>query len=167
MQYYVIGNDGNKYGPADVPTLKGWIAENRLSPDSMLEDFNTGQRIPASQVAGLFDSQGAPTMTAQPGAAPTGNMYENPPQPIQGYYQRPGVGSADAQSDFTKALVFSILGMICCPIIFGVLGIVYANKAKEKGHPSGQAIFIFSIVAICIGIGVGVLSRVFFGGLGR
>ena len=30
MRYFVIGDDGLKYGPAEVATLNGWIAEGRL-----------------------------------------------------------------------------------------------------------------------------------------
>src|SRR6478672_6495405 len=107
MQYYVIGPDGNKYGPADVPTLTTWITENRLTPQSMLEDFNTGQRVPASSVPGLFDT-GAPTATAGPtmGPAQTGTVYSQVPAPgAPGYYNPQAMGD-NGQKDVTLAWIF-------------------------------------------------------------
>ncbi len=53
-QYFVIGPDGNKYGPADPATLTQWAAENRLSPTSMLEEAATGVQIEAQRVSGII-----------------------------------------------------------------------------------------------------------------
>jgi hypothetical protein len=159
MQYYVIGPDGNKYGPADVPTLKQWVAENRLSPDSMLEDFGTGQRVTAGSVPDLFgDPQIAAAPTAQAGptmSAPvTGTVYQQAPSGA-----RPQ-GAAD------DGKIFVILGWVaagcglalfCCPYVsqlLAVTGVIFAFVAASKGHPGAKALKIFSIVALVITIGV-------------
>jgi len=156
MQYYVIGPDGNKYGPADVPTLKSWIAENRLTPDSMVEDFNTGQRMKASAVPGLFEGMTA-TATAGPSMGPaTGTMYQNPPTP--GTMYNPNAVAGDSgQSDLTLAWVFGVLGIICCPILFCLLGLWKAQQAEQKGNPGAKAAKIFNIVVLVVMIGVNVL----------
>ena len=53
MGFFVIADDGNKYGPADLATLNAWIAEGRLQPNTILEEVQTMERRPASTVPGL------------------------------------------------------------------------------------------------------------------
>jgi hypothetical protein len=73
--FFVIHTDGTKFGPADIATLKVWIAENRVGPQTMLEDALTNEQIPASQVPelGLPVAPAAPTYGGGPayGGAPT------------------------------------------------------------------------------------------------
>lgn len=59
MNYYVIGSDGSKYGPADVPTLRQWFAEGRLIAASELESVATGSRLSAASAPELADLFGA------------------------------------------------------------------------------------------------------------
>ena len=148
MQYYVIGPDGNKYGPADVATLKSWITENRLTPDSMVEDFNTGQRMKASAVPGLFEGQ-TTTATAGPTMGPaTGTMYQNPPTP--GTVYNPGMVAGDnGQNDLTWAWIFGAASLLCCGPLC-IAGIMRANSAAAKGNPGANAAKIFNIVAAVI-----------------
>ncbi len=51
--YFVIMADGQKYGPADVPTLSLWALQDRLFPHSILESSKTGVRSAASTVTGI------------------------------------------------------------------------------------------------------------------
>lgn len=157
MQYYVIGPDGNKYGPADVATLKSWITENRLTPQSMLEDFNTGQRLPASSVPGLFDA--AQTATAPgPNMGPaTGTMYSNPPTPGTVYNPNMVVGD-NGQKDLTLAWIFGAVGLFCCGILFSSLGIWKASQALQKGNAGGNAARIFCIVTLIINLSWGIYN---------
>src|SRR5689334_20616386 len=135
MQYYVIGPDGNRYGPGDVPTLKQWVAENRLTPYTMLESFDTGQRVPASSIAELFP--------VNPQA--TTSHYEQAPMPAQ--YPRYGTYD-NGSSELTWSFVWTALGYLCCPIICPAIGLSYANKAMAKGNPSAQGARIFAIVTM-------------------
>jgi hypothetical protein len=164
MQYYVVGPDGNKYGPADVPTLKAWIAENRIGPDSMLEDFNTGQRMPASQVPGLIEGA-APTGTPMTGtmapgtsaSAPQGNMYAAGPSMGPGSYTGGGLTQGDDGKVFViLAWVFSSIGLVlCCAYISqfaAILGAIFAFVAASKGHPGAKAVKIYSIIVLVLSI---------------
>ena len=139
MQYYVIGPDGNRYGPGDLQTLKQWAAESRVTPQTMLEDFSTGQRIPASSVAGLFE------VAAMPGAQM--NPYQNPPTPA-GYPR--GYMYDNGQKELTSSFIWTAVGFVCCPVVCPAVGLYYANQAMMKGNPSAQAAKIFAIVALCI-----------------
>lgn len=60
MPYFVLAPDGMKYGPAEIPELQRWAMEDRLLPDSQLEDILTGQRLLAHQIPGLFPQVAAP-----------------------------------------------------------------------------------------------------------
>ena len=48
--YWVIGADGQSYGPADEQMLAQWTREGRLVAGSLLQDVATNQRVQASQV---------------------------------------------------------------------------------------------------------------------
>ena len=41
--YYVIGTDGNQYGPVDESTLRTWLAEGRVAATSL--SFKTGETL--------------------------------------------------------------------------------------------------------------------------
>jgi hypothetical protein len=62
--YWVIGPDGQSYGPADESMLAQWTREGRLVGQSALQDTVTNQRVLASQVpavaAVLFPGAAAP-----------------------------------------------------------------------------------------------------------
>lgn len=53
------------------------------------------------------------------------------------------------------AWVFGSLGLLCCPIVFSTIGIVYAIQAKNKGNASGNAALIFCICTMIAGMVVG------------
>ena len=142
MNYFVISNDGQKYGPADVATLNQWAQQGRVLPTSMLEDSATGQQIVANQLPGLmFPPPSGPAM-----GGPVG-------------YPRGGAPYDDGSGDITKVWIFSALSLLCCPIVFGILAIVYASNAQKKGNPQGSTAMIVAIVALVLGIGVGAILR--------
>lgn len=159
MRYFVIADDGQKYGPADVSTLQSWVAENRLLPNQMLEEESSGLRVVASSVQGL----------SFPMAAPMGAPGENPQQPYQGYYNRPGAAAMvgdGGKSDMNQAWIFSILSLCCCPPLFVWLALNAAKRAEEKGANAqgprivayiGLALFvigiIFQVIALATGAG--------------
>lgn len=53
MQYLVRGNDGNEYGPVDLQTLKKWVAEGRIMPDSQVTDNLSNRTMLASELQEL------------------------------------------------------------------------------------------------------------------
>lgn len=79
-RYYVVGEDGQRYGPADLATLNRWIRERRLLPSMHLVEESTGLTVLAGMVAGLdfnpgFDS--APRATSL-GGYPTPGAPTDP-----------------------------------------------------------------------------------------
>ena len=153
MRYFVIGDDGQKYGPADVPTLQAWIAEGRLLPTQQVEEEASGARSAARAVPGLNFPLEAAQPGPQAGGIPQGSPYAQAPgtanYPRQGNY----AGGDDGKQDVTMAWVMGVLGFFCC-FLFSIYGIVCANKAKAKGNPGGQtaliAVSIMLALNICI-----------------
>lgn len=81
-QYYVLGNDGVKHGPADVATLRTWANEGRLLANSLVFD-SRGNEYTASQVLPqLFGShstvqQVQPQINQNPGMNPNSGFGQN------------------------------------------------------------------------------------------
>lgn len=182
--YYVIGEGGSKYGPADAATLKQWAAENRLTPTSMLEDATTGVQMQASQVPDIFppaappggaapgspyQSPGSPYSSpgAQPGAQPGGSPYQQNPYSNQGS-NYPRGGPATTEGTPTIAIVGWILAgcsLLCCPICLGPAAIYCGWKADQEGYKHGKTLMICAAVAIALGVVIGIVLNVAVGGM--
>lgn len=156
--YFVIGADGSKYGPADAATLSQWAADNRLNPNSELENAATGARATASMVPGIIFPTAASTAAnpMQPMGGPstggsTGQYSQAPTNYPRADYSDPNAG----KTEFIVSLVMSAIGLLCCPIVFSVAGIVLGSMAKKKGHPNGQVAMIVGIVSLVLGCVIG------------
>lgn len=143
MRYYVLADDGQKYGPADLATLNQWIGEGRLTQQQMLEEETTGRKVAVTSVTGLN--------WVGPEAAPGGGY--------QGYYRGPVMMGDDGAGDLKNAWIFAVLAFLCCPIVFGILGIVYSMRAKTKGNPAWVGPFAVSIIGMIVGWGIGMVTR--------
>ena len=83
--YQIVGKDGNLYGPADIPTLKEWVAEGRLTPDMTVIDYLTNLSGPAGmlmQDLGVFPLAVPPIVQnyAPPVASYEPPNYQNSPR---------------------------------------------------------------------------------------
>ncbi len=77
MGFYVVGEQGQKYGPADVATLNQWIVEGRLVSHTMLEDETSGGQ--ARSIGGSWRLNFAPT-PAPPPSSVTPPLASNYPR---------------------------------------------------------------------------------------
>lgn len=94
--------------------------------------------------------------------------YSQPPAPQgayqvpQGYPQSGGymgeVSQGKKHAD--TSLILSIIGFFIAPLILGIFGLVYANKAEKLGHPA-TAGKIISWIDIALSI-VGFIFLIFF-----
>ena len=142
MEYYVIAPDGQQYGPADLNTLKQWVAENRITQTTMLRHGPTGQTGMAGSVPGLF---GGPTSAAtavmpppqpqpmhDPLLAPgyqapqpnpyvqtgdVGNPYQNPPQGQ--WAQSASMNRARTAGDYStdRAQLIGVVVRVCIALV--------------------------------------------------
>jgi hypothetical protein len=106
----------------------------------MLEDFESGQRLPAASIAELFAA-------SRFGAGPSMAQYQTPPTPGASYS---GYGVEDGSKEVTYSFVWSAVSWVTCWVVFPILGLYYANQAAARGNPSAQGAKIFAIVSLCL-----------------
>lgn len=68
MSYYVIGGDGQRYGPEEIPTLIQWVHEGRIVRTTALIESASGRQLAAGELPVL--AQILPR--SEPAAAPFG-----------------------------------------------------------------------------------------------
>ena len=152
--HYVVASDGQKYGPADGPTLNTWIAAGRVTPASILEDVATGVRLPAASLPGLA--------FVNPNAASAPSPYPN-----AAAYPRPGYGAGYSSGYPMKATGGSgrfygsmALALASIPVAYFVgffsivlagYGVRMAFAAKnEDDHPLGWLAVAVTILATVV-----------------
>ena len=156
-QYFVVGADGSKYGPADVPTLSQWAADNRLSPNSELEDASNGVRTTASLVPVLMFPTGAaaaespisPNQPQSTGYTSAAQQVGNSNYP-RADYSDPNAGKVE----FIISLILAVVGIPMCGCcgIFNIGAVVLAIMANKKGHPKGKLAIGLSIASFVVGM---------------
>jgi len=165
MGYMVLAHDGKEYGPADVATLKQWVADNRLEPSSRLRDFQTGQIVLASSVQELFPAPAAvatATATMPPAVQP--GPWSNPPSPYTRapmpyggtYPTRTNNGAGDVWVSIFRSILAIVFFFVFHGIglIVGGYGLYYAIRAQANGHKyAWVAIVISSVTMIAIILG--------------
>jgi hypothetical protein len=87
--YYVIGTDGNQYGPVDEATLRTWLTEGRVTAASL--SFKTGESL-------WTPIKDRPEFSAAQGSAPPLPVPPPGPRPVD----------ADGPKDWLTALLLSI-----------------------------------------------------------
>jgi hypothetical protein len=170
--YFVVHPGGQRYGPADLPTLNQWAAEGRLVPDTPLIDAASGAQLFARDVSGLFfpmtagqsPGSSAPTMMPGPTVGTPLGGYRPPKQTNAPYTpnfipQTPlsGSGGRGMPPAITAAYVASIIGIVvaCCvpflTVIAGIIAIGLGASANslDPGRARG---------AIWLGIGTTVMG---------
>jgi len=165
MNYFVVADDGNKYGPADIATLNQWVLEGRVTPSTTLQNEATGEMVRAQSVSGLTfpdapavggvaagmgAGMGSPGMggigTEQPGMGPSG-YAQNPYAQAPGYPRAMG-GPQPGQDDVNWAWIWFALSFVCCGFFGNIFGLLRANKAMEMGHPGANAPRVANIVVL-------------------
>ena len=142
MRYFVIGDDGQKYGPADVPTLQAWVNEGRLLPTQQVEAEDSGIRSAARAVNGLvFPVESTGPAGPGPGI-PQGSPYGSPQSSYQNSYARGNQTTYgdDGKQDVTIAWVFLVISFFTCCMFLQIPAIIFANKAVDKGNPGGPTV---------------------------
>lgn len=166
MRYYVFAPNGQRFGPADLPTLQQWVNEGRVLPNSMIEEEASGMRLAASAVTGLSFGPAPFAQQVQtqqnPYEPPPGSPYSSNPygQAAPSNYYRQMPTDYSNASDVNNAWICAVVGIMCCGPV-SIYGIVLANKARQAGNPNAQAPYIVNIVVTCIWAA----GLVFYGGI--
>ncbi|MCG9895560.1 MAG: hypothetical protein MH204_08810 [Fimbriimonadaceae bacterium] len=169
--FFVVAADGEKYGPADLETLKAWAADHRLAPGMMLEDAVSGARIRAEDLPGLFastESSSEPPPQATPPAQPQMSPPQDNPAPGPNYTQSPydqvrlqsGPISSNTQGLEISVWVLGTISLCFCPICLGPISITCAVLAQKRGNPRGLLLIGFAIAMMLIGMILGFVTLI-------
>jgi hypothetical protein len=92
--YYVIGQDGAKYGPAPLTQIAQWVNEGRVLGNTQLQSITGATYEAQALLPHLFGRTGGPQQITQGGAPrPPSPMGPTPgPQPGPGQTMSPGPG---------------------------------------------------------------------------
>jgi hypothetical protein len=141
MQYFVIGANGEKYGPASVDDLNNWATEGRINAYSMVVAEDSPNSVPISSVPGFQNEllASSPTMS-QPN-------YQNPPSYMSG-------------GKIENHLVKSILTTFFCCMPLGIVAIVFAAQVDgfvrsgdfARAEDSARKANLFSNISLGIGL---------------
>ncbi len=152
--YFVIAPGGQKFGPADLPTLNGWATEGRITAFTELEDSSNGMRLSANNVPGLMlgtalqmpTAPGEPLRPGQPGPA---SPYSQPPSAYPRNFN--DNRSGDGQSEGIWGIVLSIIGVPCCGLL-SLIGLFLAYTSKNKGAEIGKTAVVVAWICVALAI---------------
>jgi hypothetical protein len=123
--YYVIGADGNEYGPVSLEQMRKWVSEGRVNAQSKVRAEGSDTWQTAAELSEI--SQFLPVANmATPGSA------QLPP------YGQPATAKTGLA---TTSLVLGILSIICLGPLLGIPAIICGHiaRGKIKRSPGGYA----------------------------
>ncbi len=154
--YYLIGADQKEYGPVAADEVRAWIAEGRANGQTLAR-LEGGPWKPLSTF---------PEFAATLGAAP-----QPPPVPLA---QASLTGRAPETNGMAVAgLVMGILsmtiGLVCCGLVFNILGIIFSSVALsqlKRSQQTGRNLAIVGLVLSLLGLLFEIIKIVAFGAMG-
>ncbi|HSI73779.1 MAG TPA: hypothetical protein VK934_11450 [Fimbriimonas sp.] len=157
MRYFVIADDGSRYGPADVKLLNDWIEEGRLLPAMSLEEEGSRHMVTAASIEGLdFYILDTPR-----------EQREAPPGDVLALTFEPPTSHESEKADMFIAWAMVVITLCLAAVkasvgILGIftamLGLVAAFKAKDRGYDSASVAIAFN----ALGLMVWLAARAFF-----
>ena len=153
MNYFIVGGDGERYGPKPEAEIRAWIREGRLNAESHMAAEGSQDWQPLKQfpefAAELNPGAAAPTAAAtQPAAA----------RPVQSYPQYAVVPKNRTHPMAIAGMICGIISlpMTCCcyGFPFNILGLVFSIiglvQTKKNPHEEGRGMAIAGL--ICAGL---------------
>ena len=143
--YKIIGADGQQYGPVNVQTIRQWLAENRLKPESFVQAEGSTDWKPLSLFPELAPEPKSVPPTITPLAAHPPVSGSNPrasnkiPAAICGIMLG-GLGIHKFILGYTGAgLIMLLVSVISCGTLYPVMhliglieGIIYLTKTDDE-----------------------------------
>lgn len=163
--YYAKGNQ--QLGPVDRAVLDDLVRRGEVGPADLVWTEGMVNWAAAGEVLGTPRPVMGPPATPAPPENPGGPLpYTGAPPagaypgytPPLGY--SPSVDGSTQKTLAILAIVFGSLGFLCCPVVFGVAGIVCGAVAVNKPGPHAQLAktgLIIAIVGTVLGVGFSAL----------
>lgn len=177
---WFYAQNNQQQGPVALAGLQDLLRTGQLQPTDLVWRAGMPNWVPAAEVPEVTATPHAP---AAPAAAPQAGNWQQPqapypPQP-QAYYAAPGTpgGYVDPSYAYGSAgksyngmaitsFVLSLVGLIACGVVLGVVAIVLGglalNGMKASGNNEGRGLSIAGIVIGVIDIIAGALIVLYF-----
>lgn len=176
MSYLVRdeANPGQPYGPASMAELVQWALELRLTPESLIAPAGTQNWQHADTYTDLHATFISADYTLRVALAGLGSAgVASPPSGFSSPGAMPHYPPTPATNGTAVAsLVLSLIGLLVCPIIFSVIGIILGFVAKSSisashGREGGDGMATAGIVLGFIGIPLGCIAAAYMSSIGH
>lgn len=143
-QWYYM-RDGQQVGPISIGELRAAAGRGEITSQSYVWNEQMTDWTPAGQVGGLLTPSGS-GQQSDPG---------QPQQVVPDNYAQPGLG--ENAPGAVASLVIGIFGLCTCPLVGGILSLVFANQALSairerpgvyQGKGMAQAGMVLGVVQL-------------------
>jgi GYF domain 2/Domain of unknown function (DUF4190) len=164
--YYTLNNQ--QQGPVTLEALQAMAANGQIQRTDLVWRQGMANWTAAGEVPGVFG--GAPAAQAGwqgPAMGGPVGAYGGPQLGYGGYQQAQGASFA---KEAKEAMIYSIVGLFCCGVILGPIGLIKGLNAQKQmqatGNFEGKGM---ATAAVIIGIIVTILSAIglIFGTMSR
>lgn len=153
VYYFVIAQDGSRYGPADVDTLVQWAREGRLVADTGLIERGTERTLRACELPALSTILGAPKPAAsiQPGVRIERDDFPTRTHPGVRQPHAPGTAPPTYQP---MPVNYGAHGRFShrSKVVAGVLGLVLGGFGVHRFYLGYTGIGLIQLLLSCTGI---------------
>ena len=129
--YYTLNNQ--QQGPVTLEALQAMAANGQIQRTDLVWRQGMANWQPAADVPGVFGAAAAAPGAWQ-GPPMGGTPVGYPGQPI-GYYANQGPSMA---KEAKEAMIYSIVGIFCCGIILGPIGLFKGLNVQKQMEATGN-----------------------------
>jgi len=150
VYYFVVAQDGSRYGPADVDTLVLWAREGRLVAETTLIERGTDRQVRACDLPALSTILGAPA-PSQPGVRIERDPYPTATHPG---YRQPHAAGATPPMQFPAAMQYAHGRRLShrSKIVAGILGLIFGWLGVHRFYLGYTGIGLIQLLLSCTGI---------------
>ena len=157
--YYLIGADQKEYGPVAADEVRAWIAEGRANGQTLAR-LEGGPWKPLSAFPEFVASLGAAPQPAQPGPLAQASLTARAPET-----------NSMAVAGLVMGILSMTIGLVCCGLVFNVLGIIFSSVAlsqikKSPVQQTGRNLAIIGLVLSILGLAFQIIIIIVFGAMG-
>lgn len=163
LMYFVVTDSGDQFGPHDIPTLKVWVLEGKVLPETPLKAVNSEVMIKAGDMPELFPSQSSTGQALYiPYKSPLPYQRGMPGQVTEEALQR-GLAQGKRDSGQVPPIVWlgwaivvaGLISTFLTPfafVLFAAVGIYFGWRAKSDNHKSAETLVIVAAGLVPVGL---------------
>ena len=157
--YILIGSDQKEYGPVAADEVRAWITEGRANGQTLAR-FEGGPWKPLSTFPEFAGSLSAAPQPAPPVPLAQASLAGRAPET-----------NSMAVAGLVMGLLSMTVGLVCCGLVFNILGIIFSSVAlsqikKSPVRQTGRNLAIVGLVLSLLGLAFQIIILIVFGAMG-